>query len=102
MVKGEPRAVGEERRRGGLMTCQGDCALGKKYANTGSPRGSSYTTIGELGPQIPYYRRNDGSQFPIMVVYVDPLGHNPSESLKHYCSTYGSDQVVQSFLHSSY
>ena len=28
------------------------------------PRGSTYTTIGELGPQIPYYRRNYGSQFP--------------------------------------
>ena len=23
-----------------------------------------YTTIGELGPKIPYYRRNYGSHFP--------------------------------------
>ena len=28
------------------------------------PRGFIYTTIRELGPQIPYYRRNYGSQFP--------------------------------------
>ena len=28
------------------------------------PRGSIYTTIKELGPIIPYYRRNHGSQFP--------------------------------------
>ena len=28
------------------------------------PRGSIYTTIRELGPEIPYYRRNYGSQFP--------------------------------------
>ena len=27
------------------------------------PRGSTYTTIRELGPKIPYYRRNYGSQF---------------------------------------
>ena len=30
----------------------------------GLPRGSTYTTIRELGPKIPYYRRNYGSQFP--------------------------------------
>ena len=28
------------------------------------PRGSIYTTIGELGPKIPHCRRNYGSQFP--------------------------------------
>ena len=28
------------------------------------PRGSTYTTIRELGPKIPYYRRNYGPQFP--------------------------------------
>ena len=28
------------------------------------PRGSIYTTIRELGPEIPYYRRNYGSQLP--------------------------------------
>ena len=28
------------------------------------PRGSIYTTIREVGPEIPYYRRNYGSQFP--------------------------------------
>ena len=28
------------------------------------PRGSTCTTIRELGPKIPYYRRNYGSQFP--------------------------------------
>ena len=33
-------------------------------AQTLSPRGSIYTTISELGPKIPYYRRNYGSQFP--------------------------------------
>ena len=27
-------------------------------------RESMYTTIRELGPKIPYYRRNYGSQFP--------------------------------------
>ena len=32
-----------------------------------------YTTIGELGPKIPYYRRNYGPN-SLMVVYVDPLG----------------------------
>ena len=32
-----------------------------------------YITIKELGPKIPYYRRNYGSQ-SLMVVYVDPLG----------------------------
>ena len=31
---------------------------------TASPRGSLHITIKELGPQIPYYRRNYGSQFP--------------------------------------
>ena len=29
-----------------------------------NPKGSTYTTIRELGPKIPYYRRNYGSQFP--------------------------------------
>ena len=28
------------------------------------PRGSIYTTIRELGPKMPYYRRNYGSQLP--------------------------------------
>ena len=28
------------------------------------PRGSIYTTIRELGPKIPYYIKNYGSQFP--------------------------------------
>ena len=28
------------------------------------PRGSIHTTIRELGPKIPYYIRNYGSQFP--------------------------------------
>ena len=38
-----------------------------------NPRGSTYTTIRELGPKIPYYRRNYGPN-PLMVIYVDPLG----------------------------
>ena len=28
-----------------------------------------YTTIRELGPKIPYYRRNYGSQFPNSCIY---------------------------------
>ena len=41
--------------------------------STRTPRGSIYTTITELGPKIPYYRRNYGPS-SLMVVYVDPLG----------------------------
>ena len=37
------------------------------------PRGSIYTTIRELGPKIPYCRRNYGPN-SLMVIYVDPLG----------------------------
>ena len=37
-----------------------------KFTNGRSvfPRGSIYTTIMELGPKMPYYRRNFGSQLP--------------------------------------
>ena len=49
---------------------------GLGFRGLGFPRRSIYTTIKELGPKIPYYRRNYGSQFPtsLMVVYVDALG----------------------------
>ena len=38
------------------------------------PRGSICTTIRELGPKIPYYIRNYGSQFPNGCILVEPLG----------------------------
>ena len=38
------------------------------------PRGSRYTTIRELGPQMPYYRRNYGSQFPGCICGPSGLG----------------------------
>ena len=40
------------------------CLTGSRDDFRTIPRGSIYTTIRELGPKIPYYRRNYGSQFP--------------------------------------
>ena len=33
-------------------------------SNEGTPRGSIHTISRELGPKLPYYRRNYGCQFP--------------------------------------
>ena len=43
--------------------------------DTETPRGSVYTTIRELGPKIPYYRRNYGpNSLMVIYMYIDPLG----------------------------
>ena len=89
------------------MTCQGDCALDKRVQG---PEVCKYWLTQRIhiynywGIRPPKYHTIEESMVPnsLMVVYEDPLGHNTSESLKHHCSTYGSDQVVQSCLHSSY
>ena len=50
--------------RSGLRFANMLATPGKIGSQLHSPRGSIYTTIRELGPKIPYYRRNYGSQFP--------------------------------------
>ena len=40
------------------------CSKTRAALKVGTHRGSIYTTIRGLGPKIPYYRRNYGSQFP--------------------------------------
>ena len=48
----------------------------ERYTLHAYPRGSIYTTMRELGPQIPYYGRNYGSQFPNGYV-CGPSGYAP-------------------------
>ena len=45
------------------------------------PRGSTYTTIRELGPIISSIVWHFGSQFPNSFTYVDPLGKLSQASL---------------------
>ena len=43
---------------------EGRVEISGPWANNKFPTGSIYTTIREVGPNIPYYRRDYGSQFP--------------------------------------
>ena len=76
-----------------------------------SSRGSICTTIRELGPKIPYYRRNYGSQFPdgcicgpsgSMLNACLKLGHRIcSLVVKSVCKTLRMETRAQAWIFSS-
>ena len=65
-----------------------DSLVVKDSGSLRNPRRSMYTTIRELGPKIPYYTRNYGSQFPNGCI-CGPSGNGLTLSLVEIVALFG-------------